>query len=147
MSMNMCHACLWSSWKELPGVAKWISVQTDKRSQCIASNVCFITWQEMEAAERLRVTKTSLEVTNEKLEAELEETKQRLRAALSKPITEGADSKTWKASVVTRSAWCLLSNSVGSVLTGCQNRFHYQAPERSTPSPLPCSDSGYPLGI
>uniref|UniRef100_A0A671UQB0 Centrosomal protein 290 n=1 Tax=Sparus aurata TaxID=8175 RepID=A0A671UQB0_SPAAU len=89
--------------------------------------------REMEAAERLRVTKTSLEVTNEKLEAELEETKQRLRAALSKPITEGADSKTWKASVVTRSAWCLLSNSVGSVLTGCQNRFHYQAPERSTP--------------
>uniref|UniRef100_A0A671UTP0 Centrosomal protein 290 n=1 Tax=Sparus aurata TaxID=8175 RepID=A0A671UTP0_SPAAU len=82
--------------------------------------------REMEAAERLRVTKTSLEVTNEKLEAELEETKQRLRAALSKPITEGADSKTWKASVVTRSAWCLLSNSVGSVLTGCQNRFHYQ---------------------
>uniref|UniRef100_A0A671UNE4 Centrosomal protein 290 n=1 Tax=Sparus aurata TaxID=8175 RepID=A0A671UNE4_SPAAU len=58
--------------------------------------------REMEAAERLRVTKTSLEVTNEKLEAELEETKQRLRAALSKPITEGADSKTWKASVVTR---------------------------------------------
>ncbi|XP_036961838.1 centrosomal protein of 290 kDa isoform X6 [Acanthopagrus latus] len=58
--------------------------------------------REMEAAERLRVTKTSLEVTNEKLEAELEETKQRLRAALSRPITEGADSKTWKASVVTR---------------------------------------------
>ncbi|KAM8750943.1 centrosomal protein of 290 kDa isoform 7-T7 [Acanthopagrus schlegelii] len=58
--------------------------------------------REMEAAERLRVTKTSLEVSNEKLEAELEETKQRLRAALSRPITEGADSKTWKASVVTR---------------------------------------------
>ncbi|XP_017293928.1 centrosomal protein of 290 kDa isoform X3 [Kryptolebias marmoratus] len=58
--------------------------------------------REMEAAERLRVTKTSLEVTNEKLEAELEETRQKLRAALSKPITEGKDSKTWKASVVTR---------------------------------------------
>nr|XP_019934440.1 PREDICTED: centrosomal protein of 290 kDa isoform X1 [Paralichthys olivaceus] len=58
--------------------------------------------REMEAGERLRVTKTSLEVNNEKLEAELEETKQRLRAALSKPITEGADAKTWKASVVTR---------------------------------------------
>ncbi|XP_041651397.1 centrosomal protein of 290 kDa isoform X2 [Cheilinus undulatus] len=58
--------------------------------------------REMEAAERLKVTKTSVEVANEKLEAELEETKQRLRAALSKPITEGADSKTWKASVVTR---------------------------------------------
>uniref|UniRef100_A0A8C4HSS8 Centrosomal protein 290 n=1 Tax=Dicentrarchus labrax TaxID=13489 RepID=A0A8C4HSS8_DICLA len=48
------------------------------------------------------VTKTSLEVTNEKLEAELEETKHRLRAALSRPITERADSKAWKASVVTR---------------------------------------------
>ncbi|XP_071313277.1 centrosomal protein of 290 kDa isoform X2 [Trachinotus anak] len=58
--------------------------------------------REMEAAERLRVTKTGLEVNNEKLEAELEETKQRLRAALSTPITEGADSKTLKASVVTR---------------------------------------------
>uniref|UniRef100_A0A7N6AIT2 Centrosomal protein of 290kDa coiled-coil region domain-containing protein n=1 Tax=Anabas testudineus TaxID=64144 RepID=A0A7N6AIT2_ANATE len=60
--------------------------------------------REMEASERLRVTKTSLEVNNEKLEAELEETKQRLRAALSKSIPEGADSKTWKASVVTRLA-------------------------------------------
>ncbi|XP_029009885.1 centrosomal protein of 290 kDa isoform X2 [Betta splendens] len=58
--------------------------------------------REVEAAERLRVTKTSLEVNNEQLEAELEETKQRLRAALSKPLPEGADSKTWKASVVTR---------------------------------------------
>ncbi|KAI3371006.1 hypothetical protein L3Q82_023650 [Scortum barcoo] len=60
--------------------------------------------REMEAADRLRVTKTGLEVTNEKLEAELEETKHRLRAALSRPITEGADSKTWKASVITRSS-------------------------------------------
>ncbi|XP_034734119.1 centrosomal protein of 290 kDa isoform X10 [Etheostoma cragini] len=58
--------------------------------------------REMEATERLRVTKATLEATNEKLEAELEETKQRLRAALSKAIPEGADSKTWKASVVTR---------------------------------------------
>uniref|UniRef100_A0A8D0D898 Centrosomal protein 290 n=1 Tax=Sander lucioperca TaxID=283035 RepID=A0A8D0D898_SANLU len=58
--------------------------------------------REMEAAERLRVTKATLEATNEKLEAELEETKLRLRAALSKAIPEGADSKTWKASVVTR---------------------------------------------
>jgi len=46
----------------------------------------------------------SLEVTNEKLEAELEETKQRLLAALSRPVTEGAYSKASKASVVTRSA-------------------------------------------
>lgn len=67
-------------------------------------DICFLLLQEIEAAERLRVTKTSLEVNNEKLEAELEETKQRLRAALSKPIPEGADSKTWKASVVTRLA-------------------------------------------
>ncbi|KAM7415149.1 hypothetical protein PAMA_019800 [Pampus argenteus] len=58
--------------------------------------------REMEASERLRVTKTSVEVTNEKLEAELEDTKQRLRAALSRPVAEGADSKSAKASVVTR---------------------------------------------
>ncbi|XP_070829211.1 centrosomal protein of 290 kDa isoform X6 [Chaetodon trifascialis] len=58
--------------------------------------------REVEAAERLRVTKTNLEVTNDKLEAELEETKLRLRATLSRPITEGADSKAWKASVLTR---------------------------------------------
>lgn len=58
--------------------------------------------QEIEAAERLRVTKASLEATNEKLETELEETKGRLRAALSRPIAEGADSKTWRSSVVTR---------------------------------------------
>ena len=64
--------------------------------------------QEMEAAERLRVTRTGLEVNNEKLEAELEETKQRLRAALSAPVPKGADSKTWRASVVTRSANCFL---------------------------------------
>ncbi|XP_067349953.1 centrosomal protein of 290 kDa isoform X3 [Channa argus] len=55
-----------------------------------------------EAAERLSAAKTSLEVNNEKLEAELQETQQRLRAALSKPVTEAADSKMWKASVVTR---------------------------------------------
>uniref|UniRef100_A0A8C2XPM7 Centrosomal protein 290 n=1 Tax=Cyclopterus lumpus TaxID=8103 RepID=A0A8C2XPM7_CYCLU len=60
--------------------------------------------REMEAAQRLRETKASAEVTNEKLEAELEETKRRLQAALSTPIAEGASSKTWKGSVVTRSA-------------------------------------------
>uniref|UniRef100_A0A8C2XQW3 Centrosomal protein 290 n=1 Tax=Cyclopterus lumpus TaxID=8103 RepID=A0A8C2XQW3_CYCLU len=58
--------------------------------------------REMEAAQRLRETKASAEVTNEKLEAELEETKRRLQAALSTPIAEGASSKTWKGSVVTR---------------------------------------------
>uniref|UniRef100_A0A672JEW2 Centrosomal protein 290 n=1 Tax=Salarias fasciatus TaxID=181472 RepID=A0A672JEW2_SALFA len=40
--------------------------------------------REVDAADRLRAAKTSLEVTNEKLEAELEETKQRLRTALFK---------------------------------------------------------------
>ncbi|RVE71322.1 hypothetical protein OJAV_G00050650 [Oryzias javanicus] len=59
--------------------------------------------QEVEAAEKLRVEKTSLEVTNERLETELEETKEKLQAALSKPLTEAAaDRKTSKTSVVTR---------------------------------------------
>ncbi|KAK0135686.1 Centrosomal protein [Merluccius polli] len=58
--------------------------------------------REKEATERLRVTKSGLEVSNEKLEAELEETKRKLHTALSRAIPEGADSKTWKASVVTR---------------------------------------------
>lgn len=57
----------------------------------------------MEAAERLRVTKMTLEVTNEKLETELEDIKQRLREALSRPITEAVDTKTMRSSVVTRS--------------------------------------------
>ncbi|XP_047248976.1 centrosomal protein of 290 kDa isoform X3 [Girardinichthys multiradiatus] len=58
--------------------------------------------REMEATERLRVTKTSLEVSNEKLESELENTKERLRTALSKTVTVGSDSKASKATVVTR---------------------------------------------
>ncbi|KAM6973340.1 centrosomal protein of 290 kDa [Aplochiton taeniatus] len=58
--------------------------------------------RETEAAEKLRVTKTSIEVHNERLEAELEETKQRLWAAQSSTVPEGADGKTWKATVVTR---------------------------------------------
>ncbi|XP_036068091.1 centrosomal protein of 290 kDa isoform X4 [Oryzias melastigma] len=59
--------------------------------------------QEVEAAEKLRVEKTSLEVTKEALETELEETKERLQAALSKPLTEAAaDRKSSKTSVVTR---------------------------------------------
>ncbi|XP_078805351.1 centrosomal protein of 290 kDa isoform X3 [Oryzias latipes] len=58
--------------------------------------------QEVEAAEKLRVAKTSLEVTNERLEAELEETKESLQAALSKPLTETAGCKTSKTSVVMR---------------------------------------------
>ncbi|MEQ2253596.1 hypothetical protein ILYODFUR_033814, partial [Ilyodon furcidens] len=58
--------------------------------------------REMEATERLRVTKTSLEVSNEKLESELENTKERLRTALSKAVAVGSDSKASKATVVTR---------------------------------------------
>ncbi|KAF7656056.1 hypothetical protein LDENG_00046760 [Lucifuga dentata] len=58
--------------------------------------------REVEAAERQQVAKASLEVNNEKLEAELEEMKRRLQAALTPNATDGADSKTSKASVVTR---------------------------------------------
>ncbi|XP_029952431.1 centrosomal protein of 290 kDa isoform X2 [Salarias fasciatus] len=58
--------------------------------------------REVDAADRLRAAKTSLEVTNEKLEAELEETKQRLRTALFKPLSEGAESQPGRAAVVTR---------------------------------------------
>uniref|UniRef100_A0A8C4ZBN3 Centrosomal protein 290 n=1 Tax=Gadus morhua TaxID=8049 RepID=A0A8C4ZBN3_GADMO len=58
--------------------------------------------REKEATERLRVTRSGLEVTIEKLESELEETRRKLHTALSRTIPEGADSKTWKASVVTR---------------------------------------------
>ncbi|XP_056455748.1 centrosomal protein of 290 kDa [Gadus chalcogrammus] len=58
--------------------------------------------REKEATERLRVTRSGLEVTIEKLESELEETRRKLHTALSRAIPEGADSKTWKASVVTR---------------------------------------------
>ncbi|MEQ2293098.1 hypothetical protein AMECASPLE_029685 [Ameca splendens] len=58
--------------------------------------------REMEATERLRVTKTSLEVSNEKLESELENTKERLRTSLSKAVAVGSDSKASKATVVTR---------------------------------------------
>lgn len=55
----------------------------------------------------------SLEVTNEKLEAELEATNQRLREALSRPAMEVADRKTGRASVVTRSAFALYTSGGG----------------------------------
>lgn len=59
----------------------------------------------METAEKLRVSKTSLEVTNQRLEAELEETKQRLQEAVATPPTAttaatGAEGR--KSSVLTR---------------------------------------------
>lgn len=66
-----------------------------------------LTCQEVESTQRLKVSKLSLEVTNEKLEAELEATNQRLREALSRPAVEMADRKTGRASVVTRSALAL----------------------------------------
>ncbi|KAG7329538.1 hypothetical protein KOW79_007712 [Hemibagrus wyckioides] len=59
--------------------------------------------KEAEAAEKLRVEKSSLEVRNEKLKLEIEETNQKLLLAQSKgPALDGADSKTWKSKVVTR---------------------------------------------
>ncbi|XP_053487466.1 centrosomal protein of 290 kDa isoform X3 [Ictalurus furcatus] len=59
--------------------------------------------KESEAVEKLRVEKNSLEVRNEKLKLELEETNQKLLLAQSKgPSIDGADSKTWKSKVVTR---------------------------------------------
>ncbi|XP_053538078.1 centrosomal protein of 290 kDa isoform X3 [Ictalurus punctatus] len=59
--------------------------------------------KESEAIEKLRVEKSSLEVRNEKLKLELEETNQKLLLAQSKgPSIDGADSKTWKSKVVTR---------------------------------------------
>ncbi|XP_016536330.1 centrosomal protein of 290 kDa-like [Poecilia formosa] len=58
--------------------------------------------REVEAAERLRVSRTSLEATNEKLESELEETRQKLRAALSKAAAVGPEGKASRATVVAR---------------------------------------------
>lgn len=72
-----------------------------------------LTCQEVESTQRLKVSKLSLEVTNEKLEAELEATNQRLREALSRPAVEMADRKTGRASVVTRSALALYTGGGG----------------------------------
>ncbi|KAL0968641.1 hypothetical protein UPYG_G00269530 [Umbra pygmaea] len=58
--------------------------------------------RETEAAEKLRAAKTSLGVTNEKLEAELQEAKKLLVAAQSRITPEMVDSKTRKTTVVTR---------------------------------------------
>ncbi|XP_027857891.1 centrosomal protein of 290 kDa isoform X2 [Xiphophorus couchianus] len=58
--------------------------------------------REVEAAERLRVSRTSLEASNEKLESELEETRQRLRAALFKAAAVGPEGKASRATVVAR---------------------------------------------
>ncbi|KAL6480622.1 hypothetical protein MHYP_G00116550 [Metynnis hypsauchen] len=59
--------------------------------------------KESETTEKMRVEKASLEVKNEKLKAELEETIQKLLLAQSRgPSLEKADSKSWKSTVVTR---------------------------------------------
>uniref|UniRef100_A0A8C6HZ77 Centrosomal protein 290 n=1 Tax=Mus spicilegus TaxID=10103 RepID=A0A8C6HZ77_MUSSI len=59
--------------------------------------------KEMEASEKLRIAKNSLELVNDKMAAQLEETGKRLQFAESRaPQLEGADSKSWKSIVVSR---------------------------------------------
>uniref|UniRef100_A0A8D0GP94 Uncharacterized protein n=1 Tax=Sphenodon punctatus TaxID=8508 RepID=A0A8D0GP94_SPHPU len=59
--------------------------------------------KEAESAEKLRISKNNLEIMNEKLTVQLEETVKRLNFAESRgPQLEGADSKSWKSIVVTR---------------------------------------------
>ncbi|XP_076776204.1 centrosomal protein of 290 kDa isoform X1 [Arvicanthis niloticus] len=59
--------------------------------------------KEMEASEKLRIAKNNLELLNEKMSAQLEETGKRLQFAESRgPQLEGADSKSWKSIVVSR---------------------------------------------
>uniref|UniRef100_A0A8C5QQ97 Centrosomal protein 290 n=1 Tax=Leptobrachium leishanense TaxID=445787 RepID=A0A8C5QQ97_9ANUR len=58
---------------------------------------------EAEKTEKLRIAKRNLEVINEKLTLNLEETRTRLSVAESKgPQLEGADGKAWKSVVVSR---------------------------------------------
>ncbi|XP_045728839.2 centrosomal protein of 290 kDa isoform X4 [Mirounga angustirostris] len=59
--------------------------------------------KETEAAEKLRIAKNNLEILNEKMTVQLEETGKKLQLAESRgPQLEGADSKSWKSVVVTR---------------------------------------------
>ncbi|XP_038636322.1 centrosomal protein of 290 kDa isoform X7 [Scyliorhinus canicula] len=59
--------------------------------------------KEGDCAEKLRIAKNNLEIMNEKLSVQLEETSKRLSFAESRgPQLEGADSKSWKSIVVTR---------------------------------------------
>ncbi|XP_013373585.1 PREDICTED: centrosomal protein of 290 kDa isoform X2 [Chinchilla lanigera] len=59
--------------------------------------------KETEAAEKLRIAKNNLEILNEKMTVQLEETGKRLQLAESRgPQLEGADSKSWKSIVLTR---------------------------------------------
>ncbi|NXE49879.1 CE290 protein, partial [Casuarius casuarius] len=59
--------------------------------------------KEVDAGEKLRIAKHNLEVLNEKLTMQLEETIKRLNLAESRDHQlDGADSKSWKSAVVTR---------------------------------------------
>ncbi|XP_048463896.1 centrosomal protein of 290 kDa [Rhincodon typus] len=59
--------------------------------------------KESDCTEKLRIAKSNLEIMNEKLSQQLEETTNRLSFAESRgPQLEGADSKSWKSIVVTR---------------------------------------------
>ncbi|KAM4882921.1 centrosomal protein of 290 kDa isoform 3-T3 [Thomomys bottae] len=59
--------------------------------------------KETEASEKLRIEKNNLEILNEKMAVQLEETGKKLQFAESRaPQLEGADSKSWKSIVVTR---------------------------------------------
>ncbi|XP_053112332.1 centrosomal protein of 290 kDa isoform X6 [Hemicordylus capensis] len=59
--------------------------------------------KETENAEKLRIAKNNLEIINEKLTMELEETIKKLSLAESRnPQLEGVDSKNWKSIVITR---------------------------------------------
>lgn len=57
----------------------------------------------MQASEKLRIAKNNLELVNDKMAGQLEETGKRLHFAESRgPQLEGADSKSWKSIVVSR---------------------------------------------
>ncbi|XP_032076483.1 centrosomal protein of 290 kDa isoform X2 [Thamnophis elegans] len=59
--------------------------------------------KEVENAEKLRMAKNNLEIINEKLNVELEETTKKLNFAESRiPKLEDADTKNWKSIVITR---------------------------------------------
>ncbi|XP_072914961.1 centrosomal protein of 290 kDa isoform X2 [Hemitrygon akajei] len=59
--------------------------------------------KEGDCSEKLRIAKNNLEIMNERLTIQLEETNKRLSFAESKtPQLEGANSKSWKSIVVTR---------------------------------------------
>ncbi|KAM4036674.1 centrosomal protein of 290 kDa isoform 2-T2 [Anomaloglossus baeobatrachus] len=58
---------------------------------------------EIETSEKLRISKRNLEVVNEKLSANLEDTRNKLSFAESRgPQLEGTDGKAWKSVVVSR---------------------------------------------